>query len=540
MMTVPLLTQVVADTAKNQPGPNARAGNLATAENATDTDFATLVENQVAQGSNKRLAPSVHASGDASLEKPTANSGDTADPGDALLGVDGEQAEEVGLVPAGAETRKKVTIPELPAQAQGTEKSPLKTEAASQDILGTVDATTVTPDKARHGTDTRVGEFAPLANAPTNRGTAEKSARAIDVGTNTLKPENGRTDGTKTATIAATVAEQSAQTIPASAPLRPVSTGGATPAGSLTPASVATQAGGATLAAVAPPTATQTPQHTLEPGYTDLPTQQNNGADPLTKPPEMASKIAQVAVAPQQAVNAKNRDIVEDRAKIQDAREVSARRYDAAPAMPAPAVQTPPPTAMAPQMAMLQPMVQQAVADKQSQSLHSDAELEAMHFDLRGSSASNTQQTAMAPTALARADLPRSIAAQISDIVRTKPDKPVDVSLNPDELGRVRLSVSTGEGGVVLSILAERPETLELMRRHADVLARELSQLGFGSVDIAFGEGGDAAQNQGDQPDKEGAGSSGLNLTMADEVTRTTPTAQPQPTYSTGGLDIRV
>jgi flagellar hook-length control protein FliK len=117
----------------------------------------------------------------------------------------------------------------------------------------------------------------------------------------------------------------------------------------------------------------------------------------------------------------------------------------------------------------------------------------------------------------------------------------VDVTLSPEELGRVRMSITAGEGGVVLQVLAERPETLELMRRHADLLARELANLGFGSVDLAFGQG------QTPQGDAEGDGQAGQGHAAApdqgrEDTAETADDAAPRHMMlgQSGGLDIRL
>ncbi len=41
-----------------------------------------------------------------------------------------------------------------------------------------------------------------------------------------------------------------------------------------------------------------------------------------------------------------------------------------------------------------------------------------------------------------------------------------------------------------LRYIADRPETLELMRRHIDILAQEFRDIGYGSAEFSFGQGG--------------------------------------------------
>lgn len=98
---------------------------------------------------------------------------------------------------------------------------------------------------------------------------------------------------------------------------------------------------------------------------------------------------------------------------------------------------------------------------------------------------------------VARPEFARSVAAQMAEVIRHFPDKPVDLSLNPQELGKLRMSIAAAEGSVTIQILAERQETLDLIRRNIDQLSRDLSEMGFGSVNLAFGQG---AQQSADDP----------------------------------------
>ena len=76
-------------------------------------------------------------------------------------------------------------------------------------------------------------------------------------------------------------------------------------------------------------------------------------------------------------------------------------------------------------------------------------------------------------------------------------ERPIEIRLEPAELGRVRLTLSTTEAGVTVTVLAERAETLELMRRNASELASEFRELGFAGVDLSFGQRAEAEERQG-------------------------------------------
>ena len=79
---------------------------------------------------------------------------------------------------------------------------------------------------------------------------------------------------------------------------------------------------------------------------------------------------------------------------------------------------------------------------------------------------------AVAKSAMPQTAMSARVARQIADIIPAAMDKPVQITLRPEELGRVWLIVAVSEAGVIVSILAERVETLDLMRRNIDQLQR--------------------------------------------------------------------
>ncbi len=128
----------------------------------------------------------------------------------------------------------------------------------------------------------------------------------------------------------------------------------------------------------------------------------------------------------------------------------------------------------------------------------------------------------------ARADLPHHIMRQIAEIAGGLPNRPVDITLSPEELGRVRLSLSLTETGITVSLAAERPETMDLLRRHIDLLGQDFASLGF--EDIAF----DFNQNNAPATEDEGSVS-------ASEVTEEeTPHHIHLRSGPSSGLDLRL
>ncbi|GAW34496.1 flagellar hook-length control protein FliK [Roseovarius sp. A-2] len=101
-----------------------------------------------------------------------------------------------------------------------------------------------------------------------------------------------------------------------------------------------------------------------------------------------------------------------------------------------------------------------------------------------------------------RADLPQQIAMQVAaDAGRATPgsDRLINLTLSPEELGSVRLSLRHTDDGLSVAIFAERPETLELLRRNIDLLARDFLDIGYESAEFTFDQedpGSDARQDK--------------------------------------------
>ncbi|XDA98452.1 flagellar hook-length control protein FliK [Sulfitobacter sp. LCG007] len=133
-----------------------------------------------------------------------------------------------------------------------------------------------------------------------------------------------------------------------------------------------------------------------------------------------------------------------------------------------------------------------------------------------------------------RAELPVMVGRQLAEAIQRHPDRPVELTLNPQELGRVRLSISTVDGGITVNVLAERQETLDLMRRNIGQLALEFAEIGYADIAFAFAQGG----SEGGQKQESGERSSarGFDTVPARDndgpvSLRLSPTA---------GLDIRL
>ncbi|MEM7237225.1 MAG: flagellar hook-length control protein FliK [Pseudomonadota bacterium] len=100
-----------------------------------------------------------------------------------------------------------------------------------------------------------------------------------------------------------------------------------------------------------------------------------------------------------------------------------------------------------------------------------------------------------------------SVAEQIGFALSRLSGDKIEVLLEPRELGRVSMTVIASADTVTVQVTPERAETSDLMRRHVELLQRELSNAGFRGVtiDISSGQGqGQKAEQQGTAPEPSG------------------------------------
>lgn len=117
---------------------------------------------------------------------------------------------------------------------------------------------------------------------------------------------------------------------------------------------------------------------------------------------------------------------------------------------------------------------------KASQELHHPQDAETMtDLDILAVSHASVFQRSEGATQIAPPV--RQILQQLTETPINVGDR-VEITLSPEELGRVHLSARQTDHGVILLVQAERPETLDLMRRHLPDLMQDLQRMGFGDV----------------------------------------------------------
>jgi len=125
------------------------------------------------------------------------------------------------------------------------------------------------------------------------------------------------------------------------------------------------------------------------------------------------------------------------------------------------------------------------------------------------------------------------IASQVTAAIVQTTGATTEITLNPEELGRVRIAMTASDAGMTVTLLAERPETIDLLRRHIDQLARELRDLGYENPTFEFGEHSGGFDNERDQSAHQN-GQPDLN-NQADN-----PSQQSIRVALSGGLDLKL
>lgn len=117
-------------------------------------------------------------------------------------------------------------------------------------------------------------------------------------------------------------------------------------------------------------------------------------------------------------------------------------------------------------------------------------------------------------------------ASQIAAAILSASDGQIDLRLDPVELGRVHLTLWPEGDSMRVHIQADRPETLDLLRRNAGELAAELRTAGYEGTSFSYGG---SAQGQDHPPPRTAP------ATITEDAPATT-----QPTGTAGALDLRI
>ncbi|SUZ32149.1 hypothetical protein ROE7235_01903 [Roseibaca ekhonensis] len=127
---------------------------------------------------------------------------------------------------------------------------------------------------------------------------------------------------------------------------------------------------------------------------------------------------------------------------------------------------------------------------------------------------------------------PPSPTAQIAQMLAQTKGDVFEITLSPEELGRVRIHLQQSEIGLQVLIATERPETLDFLRKNIAALSRDLSDLGFAGARFEFEQGHQDGQHNGRSSDAD------LPAQIMPVLgTDVPPSLSPQ--TQTNGLDLR-
>jgi flagellar hook-length control protein FliK len=94
-----------------------------------------------------------------------------------------------------------------------------------------------------------------------------------------------------------------------------------------------------------------------------------------------------------------------------------------------------------------------------------------------------------------------SVPAQLLHHTAAAKADSVDVLLQPEELGHIKFQIQQQGETVRILLTAERPETVELLRRHSEQLLQEFRQAGFSQASLNFGQWGQQQKAPAAPPD---------------------------------------
>lgn len=107
---------------------------------------------------------------------------------------------------------------------------------------------------------------------------------------------------------------------------------------------------------------------------------------------------------------------------------------------------------------------------------------EGPNVSISGVAPDRTSQPAHHAAELVRQSLP-----QVAEAAQLNGHGTVEITLSPEELGHVRLTIHSDDGATAtVRLSADRHETLDLMRRHIDLLAQDLRDLGYRDLSFSF------------------------------------------------------
>lgn len=136
-------------------------------------------------------------------------------------------------------------------------------------------------------------------------------------------------------------------------------------------------------------------------------------------------------------------------------------------------------------------------------------------------------RSAPPPQTLPQTPTAQIITNQISAAIGQTAVNDIEIRLDPEELGKLRIMLTPKEGGYDVMIIADRDQTLELMKRNAAALSDQFEEMAYEGSTLNFASSGNSEQPQEDEENQQFF------------AVLPPPTFGPRLTIPTDGLDIR-
>jgi flagellar hook-length control protein FliK len=125
----------------------------------------------------------------------------------------------------------------------------------------------------------------------------------------------------------------------------------------------------------------------------------------------------------------------------------------------------------------------------------------------------------------------QALPQAIVEIARSESNATVQLRLDPVELGVVQVTMQGTDKDLTIVVMVERPETLDLLRKHADQFLADLRQSGFSGMSLTFSSSDHHGSAQRHAPPPQ--------ITPPDFHPQPAALQKPAPKVS-GGLDMRL
>lgn len=126
---------------------------------------------------------------------------------------------------------------------------------------------------------------------------------------------------------------------------------------------------------------------------------------------------------------------------------------------------------------------------------------------------------------------------QMAEAGHRKGNGTVEIALSPEELGQLRLTIRSHEGGgAYVHLSADRQDTLDLMRRHVELLAQDMRELGYSDLSFTFQDKAQRAPPDFGRGERSGAPSEAPRAENGPGAAH----AGLRAAFADSGLDIRI